>query len=305
MEKSFLIILGYNSSLPFYNHHPTSQILYMKNNFFLIDCGEGTQTQLLKSKIKINKINNIFISHLHGDHYFGLISILSTYQLLRRNTLLTIYSPKGLKEIIKIHLKWSYSNINYPLRFVVLSSTKQKKIYENKNLKVYTLPLKHKIYTNGFIFKEKKNLKKLKIERIKKIKEINIKDYRSIQKGYSFIKKNGSIIPNKYLTYNRVKSLTYAFCSDTKYSPNIVKYLKKVDLLYHETTYLHKYEKLAYKRGHSTSVNAATIAKKSKSKKLIIGHFSNRFTNKSLFKKEAKKIFKNTIIPKTLKKYYI
>ncbi|WGH24773.1 MAG: ribonuclease Z [Candidatus Shikimatogenerans bostrichidophilus] len=305
MEKSFIIILGYNSSLPFYNHHPTSQILSMKNNLFLIDCGEGTQTQLLKTKIKMNKINNIFISHLHGDHYFGLISILSTYQLLRRNSLLTIYAPKGLKEIIEIHIKWSNSNINYPLRFVVLSSIKQKKIYENKNVKIYTIPLKHKIYTNGFLFKEKKNFKRLKIDKIKKIKEIKIKDYRSIQKGYNYIKKNGTIIPNKYLTYNRIKSLSYAFCSDTKYNPEVVKYLKNVDLLYHETTYLHKYKDLANKRGHSTSINAAKIAKKSNTKKLIIGHFSNRFTNKSMFKKEAKKIFKNTIIPKTLVKYYI
>ncbi|MDH3004261.1 MAG: ribonuclease Z [Candidatus Shikimatogenerans sp. JK-2022] len=305
MINSYLIILGYNSSLPINNHHPTSQILYMRNNYFLIDCGEGTQSQLIKSKIKINKINNIFISHLHGDHYYGLISIISTYQLLKRNTLLTIYSPKGLKEIIQTNLKWSHSQIYYPIKFVILSSNKQKKIFENNDVKIYTIPLKHKIYTNGFLFKEKKKLKNLNINNVNKIKEIKIKDYLNIKKGYNFVKKDGTIIPNKFLTYKSKKPLTYAFCSDTKYDPNIIKYIKNVDLLYHESTYLHNYYNFAYNRGHSTSINAAKIAILSNAKKLILGHFSNRFPNKFIFKYEAKTIFKNVILPKIFKPYYL
>ncbi|MDH3004984.1 MAG: ribonuclease Z, partial [Candidatus Shikimatogenerans sp. JK-2022] len=256
-------------------------------------------------KIKINKINNIFISHLHGDHYYGLISILSTYQLLRRKNLLTIYSPKGLKEIIKVHLKWSFSKICYPLKFVILSSKKYKKIFDNNNVKIYTIPLKHKIYTNGFLFKEKKKLKNLNIQNVKKIKEIKIKDYINIKKGKNFIKKDGTIIPNKFLTFKSKKPLSYAFCTDTRYYPYIIKYLKNVDLLYHESTYLHKYSKLAYNRGHSTSVDAAKIAKLSNAKKLLLGHFSNRFPYFKLFKYEAKTIFKNCIIPKTLIPYLI
>ncbi|MDH3004660.1 MAG: ribonuclease Z, partial [Candidatus Shikimatogenerans sp. JK-2022] len=226
---------------------------------------------------------------------------------LKRNKLLTIYSPKGLKEIIKVHLKWSNSKIYYPLKFVILSSKKQKKIFENNDLKIYTLPLKHKIYTNGFLFKEKKKLKKLNINNIRKIKEINIRDYKNIQKGYNYIKKDGTIILNKYLTYKSPKPLSYAFCSDTRYNPNLIKlkHFKNLNLLYHESTYLHKLYKLAYERGHSTPITAAKIALLSNANKLILGHFSNRFPNKRLFLYEAKKIFKNTIIPKILKKYYI
>ncbi|MDH3004483.1 MAG: ribonuclease Z [Candidatus Shikimatogenerans sp. JK-2022] len=305
MINSYLIILGYNSSLPSYNYHPTSQLLYMRENYFLIDCGEGTQSQLIKSGVKINKINNIFISHLHGDHYFGLISIISTYQLLKRDKLLTIYSPKGLKEIIKSHLKSSNSKINYPLKFIILSSNKQVKIFENNNVKIYTIPLKHKIYTNGFLFKEKKKLKNLNINIINNIKEIKIKHYLDIKKGKDFIKKDGTIISNKELTYKSKKQLSYAFCSDTRYYPKIIKYIKNISLLYHESTYLHNNYYFAYNRGHSTSITAAKTALLTNSKKLILGHFSNRYPNKKLFEYEAKTIFFNTIIPKILIPYFI
>ncbi|WGH27079.1 MAG: ribonuclease Z [Candidatus Shikimatogenerans bostrichidophilus] len=305
MIKSNIIILGCNSSLPTKNFHPTSQILYMRENYYLIDCGEGTQVQLIKSRIKINKINNIFISHLHGDHYFGLIGILSTYQLLKRNKKLNIYSPKGLKNIIYEHLKWSNSKITYPLKFITLKSKKYKKIYENNDIKIYIIPLKHKIYTNGFLFKEKKKLKNLNIENVKKIKEIKISDYLNIKKGNNFIKKNGKKIPNNYLTFKSKKTLSYAFCSDTSFYPKITKYLKNVDLLYHESTYLHEKKKLAYNRGHSTSKQAAKIAKLSNVKKLLLGHYSCRYPNISKFEKEAKKIFPNCETSKNLKKYYI
>ncbi|WGH24959.1 MAG: ribonuclease Z [Candidatus Shikimatogenerans bostrichidophilus] len=305
MNNSYLIILGFNSSLPNYNYHPTSQLLFIKNNYFLIDCGEGTQSQILKSKIKLNKIDYILISHLHGDHYFGLISILSTYQLLRRQKQLTIYAPRGLKQILNINFKWSRTKISYPIKFIYLTSLKQKKIFENKDLKIYTIPLKHTIYTNGFIFKEKKKLKNLNIKNIKMIKEIKIKDYLKIKQGYNFKKKNGHIIPNNFLTYKSPKPLSYAYCSDTKYYPNIIKYIKNIDLLYHESTYLHKFYYYAYLRGHSTSISAAKIAMLSNTKKLILGHFSNRYININIFKYEAITIFKNTIIPKILKKYYI
>ncbi|WGH28077.1 MAG: ribonuclease Z [Candidatus Shikimatogenerans bostrichidophilus] len=304
MIKSYIIILGNNSSLPTKNYHPTSQILYMNNNYYLIDCGEGTQVQLIKAKIKINKINKIFISHLHGDHYFGLIGILSTYQLLKRNKKLKIYSPKGLKNIIKEHLKWSKSKITYPLKFVTLKSKKYKKIYENNDIKIYIIPLKHKIYTNGFLFKEKKKLKNLNIKNVRKIKEIKIKDYLNIKKGKNFIKKNGKIIPNKYLTFKSKKPLSYAFCSDTSFNIKILKYIKNVNLLYHESTFLHEKKDLAYNRGHSTSKQAAKIAKLANVKKLLLGHYSCRYPNIIKFEKEAKEIFFNSESSKNLKKYY-
>ncbi|MDH3003818.1 MAG: ribonuclease Z [Candidatus Shikimatogenerans sp. JK-2022] len=305
MLRPYVLILGNNSSLPTKNYHPTSQILYIGEKYFLIDCGEGTQVQLMKSKIKINKIDKIFISHLHGDHYFGLISILSTYQLLKRNKKLKIYSPKGLKNIIFEHLKWSKSKITYPLEFITLKYKKYKKIYENNKIKIYILPLKHIIYTNGFLFKEKKKLKNLNIKNVNKIKEIKISDYLNIKKGNNFIKKNGKIIKNKYLTFKSKKTLSYAFCSDTTYYPKLIKYIKNVDLLYHESTFLNDKKKLANNRGHSTSKDAAKIAKLSNVKKLILGHFSSRYIKIYKFKKEAIKIFNNCEITKNLKKYYL
>ncbi|WGH27591.1 MAG: ribonuclease Z [Candidatus Shikimatogenerans bostrichidophilus] len=305
MIKPYLIVLGCNSSLPNKNYHPTSQILYMRENYFLIDCGEGTQVQLLKAKIKINKINNIFISHLHGDHYFGIMGILSTYQLLDRKNELNIYSPKGLKNIIYENLKWSKSKIRYKLNFITLKSKKFKRIFKNKNVKIYNIPLKHKIYTNGFLFKERKKLKNLNIKNIKKIKEIKISDYLNIQKGNDFFKKDGTKISNKFLTFKSKKPLSYAFCTDTSFNPKICKFFKNVNLLYHESTFLHEKKKLANNRGHSTSIEAAKIAKISKAKKLLLGHFSYRYPNIKKFEIEAKKIFNKTKITKILKHYFI
>ncbi|BDT61558.1 MAG: ribonuclease Z [Flavobacteriales endosymbiont of Rhyzopertha dominica] len=305
MIKSYVIILGCNSSLPKKKFHPTSQILYMRENYYLIDCGEGTQVQLIRAKIKINKINNIFISHLHGDHYYGIMGILSTYQLLGRKNPLNIYSPKGLKNIINENFKWSKTKITYKINYITLKKKKFNKIYENDSLKIFTIPLKHKIYTNGFLFKEKKKLKNLNIINVKKIKEIKISDYLNIKKGKNFIKKNGKIIDNNYLTFKAKKPLSYAFCSDTSFYPKIIKYLKNVDLLYHESTFLNKYKNLAYIRGHSTSIDAANIAKLSNAKKLLLGHYSCRHPNINIFKYEAKKIFYNTEISKNLNKYYI
>ncbi|WOX79103.1 ribonuclease Z [Candidatus Shikimatogenerans bostrichidophilus] len=305
MIKSNITILGCNSSLPTNNYYPTSQILYMRENYFLIDCGEGTQVQLIKSKIKINKINNIFISHLHGDHYYGIMGILATYQLLGRKNPLNIYTPNGLNKIIYENFKWSKSNITYKLNFIILNSKKFKKIFDNDTVKIYIIPLKHKIYTNGFLFKEKKRLKNLNINNVKKIKEIKISDYLNIKKGKDFIKKNGQIIPNSYLTFKPKKPLSYAFCTDTSYSPEITKYLNKVDLLYHESTYLHNFNNTAKFRGHSTTIQAANIAKLSNVKKLLLGHYSCRYRNIKELEKEAQKIFPNTEASKNLKTYYI
>ncbi|WOX79362.1 ribonuclease Z [Candidatus Shikimatogenerans bostrichidophilus] len=305
MINSYITILGCNSSLPTRNFYPTSQILYMRENYFLIDCGEGTQVQLIKAKIKINKINNILISHLHGDHYYGIMGILSTYQLLGRKNPLNIYSPNGLKNIIYENFKWSKSNITYPLNFIILKTRKYQKIYENDNVKIYIIPLKHKIYTNGFLFKEKKRLRNLNIKNVNKIKEIKISDYLNIKKGKDFIKKNGQIIPNNYLTFKPNKPLSYAFCTDTSYSPKITKYLKNVDLLYHESTFLHEKKIIANKRGHSTTIQAAKIAKLSNVKKLLLGHYSCRYPNIKDFEKEAQKIFPNTEASKNLKTYLI
>ncbi|AWU39626.1 ribonuclease Z [Blattabacterium punctulatus] len=305
MKKSSLTILGCHSSIPTKKFYPTAQILEMKGFIFLIDCGEGTQVQLRKAKIKFNKIIHIFISHLHGDHFFGLIGLLSTFHLLGREESVNIYAPKGLKDIINTHFKWSYTRIKYCIDYIELSSNKLEKIMENEKIEVYTIPLKHRIYTNGFLFKEKISNRKLNMEEIKKIPDINIIHYKDLKIGKNFKTNEGIIIPNCQLTFDPPKILSYAFCSDTSYYSPIIDHIKYIDLLYHESTFL-KTEKIrAINTGHSTANQAAYIAKKAKVKKLILGHYSNRFPNIKDFEKEAKKIFYNVEASEPLKKYYL
>ncbi|WP_185881894.1 ribonuclease Z [Blattabacterium cuenoti] len=305
MDKTSLTILGCHSSIPTEKFYPTAQILDMKGAFFLIDCGEGTQVQLRKAKIKFNKIVHIFISHLHGDHFFGLIGLLSTFHLLGREKSVHIYAPKGLKEIIDVHFKWSYTRLKFCIDHIELSSKKLEKIMENEKVEVYTIPLKHRIYANGFLFKEKPCNRKLNMEEIKKIPSIKIEDYKSLQLGKDFITKEGRIIPNYQLTFDPPKILSYAFCSDTSYYLPIIEQIKYVDLLYHESTFLKKEENRAIKTGHSTAKQAACIAKKAQVKKLLLGHYSNRFPNIKAFEEEAKEIFDNVEASEPLKTYYL
>ncbi|WP_185864455.1 ribonuclease Z [Blattabacterium cuenoti] len=305
MKKSSLTILGCHSSIPTKIFHPTSQILEMKGHYFLIDCGEGTQVQLRRTKIKFNKITDIFISHLHGDHYFGLIGLLSTFHLLGREKSIHIYAPKGLKEIIDIHFKWSYTKLKYYIKYIELGSNKLEKIMENDNVEVFSIPLKHRIYTNGFLFKEKPSDRKLNIEEIKKIPDIQIIHYKNLKLGKDFKTNDGKIIYNKQLTFNSPKILSYAYCSDTAFHLPIIESIKYVDLLYHESTFLKKEENRAINTGHSTADQAAHIAKEAKVKKLLLGHYSNRFPNIKSFEEEAKKIFFNVEATEALKKYYL
>ncbi len=291
-----LTILGCNSATPRVNAYPTAQLLEIKNHYFLIDCGEGTQVQLRKYHVKFSKIKNIFISHLHGDHFFGLVGLVSTFRLLNRNSELHIYGPKGLKEIITLQLKLSNSWTNYPLIFHELSSDKSELIFDDEKVEVYTIPLKHRIYTNGFIFREKLGERKLNMSEISKYKEIEICDYQNLKNGRDFKLENGEIIKNKALTLNPPKPKSYAYCSDTAYFPDIIPIIKNVDCLYHETTFLSDREVLATKTQHSTALQAAKIAEKANVNKLIIGHYSGRYKNKEAFLLEAKQIFKNTFL---------
>jgi len=289
-----LTILGCHSATPRSNAHPTSQYLEINNRCFLIDCGEGTQTQIRKYKIKFSKIKHIFISHLHGDHFFGLIGLISTFSLLNRQTELHIYAPKGIKDIINLQLKLSKSWINYPLHFHELDSGTSETILEDEKVIVKTIPLKHRIYTNGFLFEEKKAERKLIIDEVKKHKEIEICDFQNLKNGKDFIKKNGEIILNKELTSDPPPVLKYAYCSDTIYFEKIIPLIQNVDLLYHESTFLENKIDLAATTKHATAGQAAKIAEQAKVKKLLLGHYSSRYKDESLFLEEAKPIFKNT-----------
>jgi ribonuclease Z len=259
---------------------------------FLIDCGEGTQVQLRRHKIKFSRIKHIFISHLHGDHYFGLVGLISTFRLLTREADLHIYSPKGLKEVITLQMKLADSWTNYKLIFHELESKSSKLIFEDDKVEVYTIPLDHRVYTNGFLFKEKEGERKLIMNEVLK-HQIDVSFYRKLQQGFDVENEEGKIVKNETVTRQGVKPKSYAFCSDTAYNEAIVSIIKKADVLYHEATFLEKNKKLALPTKHSTAKQAAEIAQKAQVGKLILGHFSTRYKDLEVFKSEAQTIFQN------------
>jgi ribonuclease Z len=291
--------LGCHSATPRVNAHPTAQYLEINSRHFLIDCGEGTQRQMRLNKVGFSKVNTIFISHLHGDHFFGLIGLISTFGILNREKELHIHGPKGIKEVINIQLKHSKSYVKYKIIFHELNSTESELIFEDEKVKVYTIPLNHRVYTNGFLFKEKEKSRKINISAVKEFKEIDKCDYNNLKAGKDFKLDSGDVIKNSELTYNPEKPLSYAYCSDTSYKPTIIEIIDGVDLLYHESTFLTDKEDLAKKTGHSTAKQAATIAKKANVKKLVLGHYSSRYKNISLFKKEAQEVFENVSLAET------
>lgn len=290
-----LTILGCYAATPRTFTNPTSQILEIKNRLFLIDCGEGTQVQLRKNKIKFSKINHIFISHLHGDHFFGLIGLVSTFTLLGRTTDLHIYGPKGIKEIILLQLRLANSWTNYNLYFHELESNDSEVVFEDEKVIVKTIPLKHRIYTNGFLFQEKLDKRKLNIEAVKSF-EIEECYFQNIKNGKDIVLDDGRLIENHRLTYDPLPIKKYAFCSDTVYDETIIPLINNVDVLYHESTFLDTEALLAKKTMHSTAKEAATIAMKANVKQLVLGHYSTRYENIRLFKEEAETVFQDVVL---------
>lgn len=290
-----ITILGCYAATPRSFTNPTSQVLEINNNHFLIDCGEGTQVQLRRNKIKFSKIKHIFISHLHGDHFYGLVGLVSTFRLLNRESELHIYGPKGIKEIITLQLKLANSWTNFPLIFHELTSKDPELIFENSKVSVTTIPLKHRVYTNGFLFREKEGDRKLLID---KAEEYNI-DYtlfKSLKKGKDVVSEDGKLIPNHLVTDAPIPPKSYAFCSDTVFDPEIVPLIKNVTALYHESTFLEEQAELAFPTKHSTAKQAASIAKMAEVQKLILGHYSTRYGNIELFREEASEIFPHIIL---------
>ena len=290
-----LSILGCYSATPRIVAQTTSQVLVTRGHVFLIDCGEGTQVQLRKYKIKFNQIKHIFISHLHGDHYFGLIGLISTFNLLTRDTDLHIYGPKGLKEIITIQIKLAKSWTNYKIIFHELCSSSSVLIFEDEKVSVHTIPLDHRIYTNGFIIKEKSFNRKLNINKAESL-NIDKAYFRKLKQGEDVVNDKGEIISNKLVTLPGHSPLSYAFCSDTAYCESIIPIIFDVDVLYHESTFLEEHEYLCTKTKHSTAKQAATIALKANAKQLILGHYSTRYGGLEGFKNEASTIFKDVVL---------
>ncbi len=285
-----LTILGCYSATPRIDTNPTSQVLEINNHIFLIDCGEGTQVELRRNKIKFARIKHIFISHLHGDHVFGLAGLISTFRLLTRESDLHIYCPKGLKKIITLQMKLADSWTNYQLIFHELTSKISELIFEDEKVEVYTIPLDHRIYTNGFLFREKLGERHLDINAVLE-SNIDMAYYRKLKQGFDVINKDGILIDNNKVTTAPKPSKSYAFCSDTAYNESIIPIIDGVDVLYHESTFLEQPAKLAPQTKHSTAREAAMIAKKANVKTLILGHYSTRYENLKDFKTEAQSVF--------------
>jgi len=290
-----LKILGSGGAIPAYGRNHSSQILTINGKHFLIDCGEATQHSLIEYGIKPGKIEAIFISHLHGDHYLGLMGLISSMHLQGRTKSLIIFAPRGLKDIILIQLKYSNSILNFDLKIEELDTSRRRKIYEGKSFTAESFPLKHRIPCCGFLFKEKPKLRRINKRLLPQ--DLSLQNIIRLKNGEDAMDDEGKVIyKNKNLTLPPRISRSYAYCSDTCYDEALLEVIHQVDLLYHESTFLEDRATKAKETFHSTAKEAATIAKKAKVKRLIIGHFSARYKDITPFETEAVEIFKETFL---------
>jgi len=287
-----LTVLGSSSAIPTIHRHPTAQLLNVNERFFLIDCGEGTQVQLRRFQLSFQRINHVFISHLHGDHYFGLIGLITSMHLLGRNKDLHIYAHKELQEIIEVQLSASNTELNFPLFIHNIPENEEVVLFEDDNIQVKNLLMNHTIKCSGFLFKEKKTKRKVIKKMIEKY-NVPFNKIESLKNGADLIDNNGNIILNSILTDKNTDPFTYAYCTDTRFTEQLIDKLEGVKLLYHETTFMHDLKDRADKTGHSTTIEAATIAKKAKVDRLLIGHYSQRYRNLDKLLLETKSVFKN------------
>jgi len=286
-----ITILGSSSALPTSKKFPSAHVVNIHERFFLIDCGEGTQIQLRKFKIKFSKINHIFITHLHGDHFFGIFGVISTFNLLGRKNDLHIFSPGNLEK--KVYSVINKKEIGFNIFFHRLEHENLEIIYETKSIEISAFPLKHRIETYGYLLKEKPKERNIKKEAIEKY-NLGIKDILNIKQGNDLIINDGKIVKNSELSIPPYKSRSYAYCSDTMYNEKIIPYIQNIDVLYHEATFAKDLQETAEITKHSTSEDAAKIALKANVKQLLIGHFSTRYKDTDIIFEETKAIFKNT-----------
>lgn len=284
-------ILGNNSAVPAFDRHPTSQVVTHEGNNYLVDCGEGTQIQLIKYKIRRSRISHIFISHLHGDHYFGLPGLVNTLSLLRHQQELHIFGPSPLKEIIELQLKVADATLCYPLHIHHISGPAT--LLDTEKMTVKCFRTNHRIECYGFSFTEKKQPRKLNPDKAKE-HEIPQSFYERLKNGEDYQKKEGNTIKNEQVTDPADPGKRYAFCADTKYDESLIPHIQGVDMIYHEATYLDNLRERAESRFHSTSKQAAELATKAGVKKLLIGHFSSKYDTLEEFEQEAREVFPNT-----------
>jgi ribonuclease Z len=285
-----LKILGSNSAAPAFNRNQTAQVLQVNGSYFLIDCGEGTQLRMAKARVKINKISHIFISHLHGDHYFGLIGLISTMHLFGRKHDLDIFCPTPLEEIINLQLKHSETILNFKINYTFIDQMEDDFLLENRYLTVEKFPLNHRIYCSGFLFREKP--KPIRINKSRLPEDFSVANLGELKKGEDIYDDEGKLLyKNSDLTLPPRHSRSYAYCSDTKYDEKVIPVIKGVDLLYHEATFTKDMEERADRTYHSTAEQAGMIAKKAETKKLLIGHYSVRYRELEPLLEEARSVF--------------
>lgn len=299
-----ITVLGSQGAIPKLGKYSSSLLLNISNSYILIDCCEGVQFQLRKNKIKLSKIDIILISHAHGDHYFGLIGLISTLSLIKRKNKLKVFCPTSVLKIIQAHIKFSKMSLNYELDLISLNSQNEKNIYENPSFKIKTFPLKHSVYTNGFRIEEKKKRRKLLLDKALHYK-IDKVYFNKLTKSENVFNSEGKEISYLEVTNEGPKPKSFAYCSDTAYFKELVNYITEVDLLYCETTFLEKDRDKALRTFHSTTIDAAKLAKKGRVKQLLIGHFSSRYDDYSMFFNEVFSIFENVIISEEGKKVQV
>jgi ribonuclease Z len=288
-------VLGCGSAVPTRTTNPSAQLVSYRNKQFLIDCGEGTQMRMIKYNVRHRKLNHVFISHLHGDHFFGLIGLLSTYHLIGRRSALHVYAPLILQSLIEHHFQVTATALSFPLIFHALEDYAETNLFEDDYLFVKAFPLKHSTPTWGFLIKEKDKKRRINKSFIEQYKP-GVEEISEILKGKDYVTEKGILLKNKAITNDPVRSRSYAYCSDTVYEPSIVDSISGVDLLYHEATFDNSMQEKAHEWLHSTAAEAALIAKQAKANKLLIGHFSNRHNHFQLLLEEAKAVFENTHI---------
>lgn len=297
MEKFELHILGCGSALPTTRHFPTSQIVNVRDKLFMIDCGEGAQLQFRKSHLKFSRLNHIFISHLHGDHCFGLLGLISTLNLLGRTAELHIHSPKGLETLLTPMLDFFNRQMTYKILFHEFDTKEPMQIYEDRSLTVTTIPLRHRMPCCGFLFAEKRRPNHI-IREMVDFYQVPVYELNRIKNGADYVTSEGKTVSNNLLTRPSAPSRSYAYCSDTIYLPSIVEQIKGVDLLFHEATFANEDAPRAKETFHTTAAQAAEIARKAEVKKLLIGHFSARYEDENVLLQEASAIFPDTQLAK-------
>lgn len=295
MEKFEIHILGCGSALPTLRHHPSSQVINLREKLFMIDCGEGTQLQFRKTRLKFSHLNTIFISHTHGDHCLGLMGLIQTFSMLGRTAPIHIYGPQDLKEFLQPQLDFYQRSISFPVNIHCVNSKKNELIYEDRSVEVYTIPLSHRVLCCGYLFKEKRVLPHIRRDMLD-FYQIPNYAINSIKEGANWILPDGECVDNSKLTFPGEIPRSYAYCSDTCYLPNLAGVLTGIDLLYHEATFCEENVVRAQEVMHTTARQAAMLAKSAKVRKLMIGHFSARYENESILLQEAQQVFPRTIL---------